>query len=65
MYDDCCGLLQVPGLWELLGAAVVCSTTMLLGWDEKRQHDKQAPQQLPQQEDNDSEQEEDEPRGRS
>ncbi|DBB00802.1 TPA: hypothetical protein ACH3X1_000731 [Trebouxia sp. C0004] len=32
---------EVPGFWSLLGAAVVCSTTMLLGWDEKRQHNKQ------------------------
>ena len=39
-------LLQIPGLWELQGAAVVCSTTMLLGWDEKRQHNKQQQHQL-------------------
>ncbi len=55
--QKCCAVLQVPGVWELLGAAVVCSTTMLLGWDEKRQHDKQQ-QQQPQQTDNDSADEE-------
>ena len=46
---DCYPWLQVPGLWSLLGAAVVCSTTMLLGWDEKRRHSKQKepqPQQV-------------------
>ena len=40
--------LQVPGIWELLGAAVVCATTMLLGWDEKRQLSKQQSQQTQQ-----------------
>lgn len=45
---DVLALLQVPGLWSLLGAAVVCSTTMLLGWDEKRQHGRHL-QALPQQ----------------
>lgn len=29
---------EVPGVWSLLGAAVVCSTTTILGWDERRQH---------------------------
>jgi len=53
-------LLQVPGLWELLGAAVVCSTTMLLGWDEKRQHDKQQQQHQLQLEGSSSEDEQDE-----
>lgn len=39
---------EVPGIWELLGAAVVCATTMLLGWDEKRQLSKQQSQQTQQ-----------------
>ncbi len=47
----CYAGVQVPGLWSLLGAAVVCSTTMLLGWDEKRRHSKQK-QPQPQQVDN-------------
>ena len=50
-------LLQIPGLWELLGAAVVCSTTMLLGWDEKRQHNKQQQQHQLQLEGSESEDE--------
>lgn len=54
------GMFQVPGLWELLGAAVVCSTTALLGWDEKRQHS--APQQQPQRVEEDSADEQDEDR---
>lgn len=45
---DVLAVSQVPGLWSLLGAAVVCSTTMLLGWDEKRQHGRHL-QALPQQ----------------
>ncbi len=53
-------LLQVPGLWELLGAAVVCSTTMLLGWDEKRQHNKQQQQHQLELEGSESEDEQDE-----
>ena len=43
--------VQVPGSWSLLGAAVVCSTTMLLGWDEKRRHSKQKQPQLQQEDD--------------
>jgi hypothetical protein len=56
-------LLQVPGLWELLGAAVVCSTTMLLGWDEKRQHNKQQQQHQLQLEGSESEDEQDDCEG--
>jgi len=56
-------LLQVPGLWELLGAAVVCSTTMLLGWDEKRQHNKQQQQHQLQLEGSESEDEQDDREG--
>ena len=37
--------LQVPRLWDSLGAVVVCATTMLLGWDEKRQADKRQAEQ--------------------
>lgn len=48
---------EIPGLWELLGAAVVCSTTMLLGWDEKRQHNKQQQQHQLQLEGSESEDE--------
>jgi len=48
--------VQVLGLWSLLGAAVVCSTTMLLGWDEKRRHSKQK-QPQPQQVDNSTDKE--------
>jgi len=55
-----CLLLQVPGLWELQGAAVVCSTTMLLGWDERRQHNKQQQQHQLQLEGSESEDEQDE-----
>ena len=47
----CYAGVQVPGLWSLLGAAVVCSMTMLLGWDEQRRHSKQK-QPQPQQVDN-------------
>ncbi|KAL3152754.1 hypothetical protein ABBQ38_012341 [Trebouxia sp. C0009 RCD-2024] len=35
---------EVPGVWDSCGAAVVCATTMLLGWEEKRQGDKQQAQ---------------------
>ena len=49
MLDRATICLQVPGVWDSLGAVVVCTTTMLLGWDEKRQADKrQAEQQQPQ-----------------
>ncbi|DBB16082.1 hypothetical protein WJX82_007470 [Trebouxia sp. C0006] len=51
---------EVPGLWELQGAAVVCSTTMLLGWDERRQHNKQQQQHQLQLEGSESEDEQDE-----
>ncbi len=58
---DCFSLLlQIPGLWELLGAAVVCSTTMLLGWDERRQHNKQQQQHQLELEGIESENEQDE-----
>ena len=32
-------------MWDSLGAVVVCTTTMLLGWDEKRQADKRQAEQ--------------------
>ncbi|KAL3152756.1 hypothetical protein ABBQ38_012343 [Trebouxia sp. C0009 RCD-2024] len=37
---------EVPGVWDSCGATVVCATTMLLGWEEKRQGDKQHAQHI-------------------
>ena len=45
MLDSVTACLQVPGVWDSLGAVVVCTTTMLLGWDEKRQADRRQAEQ--------------------